>query len=74
MTEQSNVITIDGKEYKTDEMSQDQTYWINQIKDLQAKSASLRCQLDQSTVAQNAFTNSLIQSLKTEDKDEVVNG
>ena len=74
MTEQSNVITIDGKEYNTEDLSKDQTYWINQIKDLQAKSANLRFQLDQVTVAQNAFTNSLIQSLKTEDKDEVVNG
>ena len=76
MTEQSNVITIDGKEYNADDMSQDQTYWINQIKDLQSKSANLRFQLDQITVAQNAFTNSLIQSVKTEDKedDEVVNG
>ena len=78
MTEQSNVITIDGKEYNTEDLSQDQTYWINQIKDLQAKSANLRFQLDQVTVAQNAFTNSLIQSLKTEDtkdkEDEVVNG
>ena len=77
MTEQSNVITIDGKEYNTEDLSQDQTYWINQIKDLQTKSANLRFQLDQVTVAQNAFTNSLIQSLKTEDtedKEEAVNG
>ena len=76
MSEQSNVITIDGKEYNADDMSQDQTYWINQIKDLQAKSANLRFQLDQITVAQNAFTNSLIESLKSEDKedDEVVTG
>jgi hypothetical protein len=76
MTEQNNVITIDGKEYKQEDLSQDQNYFINQIKDLQAKAASLRFQLDQVTVAQNAFTNSLIESLKSEDKedDEVVNG
>jgi len=76
MSEQSNVITIDGKEYKEEDLSQDQNYFINQIKDLQAKGASLRFQLDQVTVAQNAFTNSLIESLKSEDKedDEVVNG
>ncbi len=43
--------------------------FINQIKDLQTKGASLRFQLDQVTVAQNAFTNSLIASLKN---DEVV--
>ena len=68
MTEQkTNVITIDGKEYKTEDLSQDQNYFINQIKDLQAKAASLRFQLDQVTVAQNAFTNSLIQSVKGEE-------
>ena len=67
MTEQNNVINIDGKEYNTDDMSQDQTYWINQIKDLQAKGANLRFQLDQVTVAQNAFTNSLIQSVNNEE-------
>jgi len=71
MTEQSNVITIDGKEYNQEDLSQDQNYFINQIKDLQAKGASLRFQLDQVTVAQNAFTNSLIQSVKgSEEKDE----
>ena len=76
MTEQSNVITIDGKEYNQEDLSQDQTYFINQIKDLQAKAASLKFQLDQVTVAQNAFTNSLIQSLNKEEEsvpDEVRN-
>ena len=69
MTEQkTNVITIDGKEYNQEDLSQDQNYFINQIKDLQAKAASLRFQLDQVTVAQNAFTNSLIQSVKGEEE------
>jgi hypothetical protein len=72
VTEQkTNVITIDGKEYNQEDLSQDQNYFINQIKDLQAKGASLRFQLDQVTVAQNAFTNSLIQSVKgSEEEDE----
>ena len=69
MTEQNNVITIDGKEYNQEDLSQDQNYFINQIKDLQAKAASLRFQLDQVTVAQNAFTNSLIQSVKGEEEE-----
>ena len=73
--EKTNVITIDGKEYNQEDLSQDQNYFINQIKDLQSKAANLKFQLDQITVAQNAFTNSLIESLKSEDKeDEVVNG
>ena len=71
MTEQSNVITIDGKEYNQEDLSQDQNYFINQIKDLQSKAANLKFQLDQITVAQNAFTNSLIQSIKgSEENDE----
>jgi hypothetical protein len=70
-----NVITIDGKEYNQEDLTQDQSYFINQIRDLQAKAGSLKFQLDQVTVAQNAFTNSLIESLKSEDKEEeVVNG
>jgi len=68
METKSNVINIDGKEYNQEDLSQDQTYFINQIKDLQAKGASLRFQLDQVTVAQNAFTNSLIQSVKSEEE------
>jgi len=69
MTEQkTNVITIDGKEYNQEDLSQDQNYFINQIKDLQAKAANLKFQLDQVTVAQNAFTNSLIQSVKGEEE------
>ena len=67
MTEQTNVINIDGKEYNQEDLDDKQTYLINQIKDLQAKGASLRFQLDQVTVAQNAFTNSLIASLKNEE-------
>ena len=66
--EKTNVITIDGKEYNQEDLSQDQNYFINQIKDLQTKAASLKFQLDQVTVAQNAFTNSLIQSVKGEEE------
>ena len=67
METKSNVINIDGKEYNQEDLDDKQTYLINQIKDLQTKGASLRFQLDQVSVAQNAFTNSLIQSLKSEE-------
>jgi hypothetical protein len=73
METKSNVITIDGKEYSQDDLDDSQTYLINQIKDLQAKSANLRFQLDQVSVAQSAFTNSLIQSLKNEEVIENMN-
>ena len=66
MTEENkeNVINIDGNSYKEEDLDNKQKYLINQIKDLQTKSASLRFQLDQVSVAQSSFTNSLIASLK----------
>jgi hypothetical protein len=73
METKSNVITIDGTEYSQDDLDDSQTYLINQIKDLQGKSANLRFQLDQVSVAQSAFTNSLITSLKNEELIENMN-
>ena len=73
METKSNVINIDGKEYNQEDLDDKQTYLIKQINDLQAKSANLRFQLDQVSVAQSAFTNSLIASLKNEDVIENMN-
>ena len=73
METKANVINIDGKEYKQEDLDDSQTYLIKQINDLQAKSTNLRFQLDQVSVAQSAFTNSLIQSLKNEDVIENMN-
>jgi hypothetical protein len=73
METKANVINIDGKEYSPEDLDDSQTYLIKQIKDLQGKSANLRFQLDQVSVAQSAFTNSLIQSLKNEEVIENMN-
>ena len=62
-----NVITIDGKEYKPEDMNEQQTYLINQIRSCQNKAANMRFDLDQIIAAQNAFTNALIQSMQTEE-------
>ena len=71
MTEKNNVITINGKEYEESTMDGQQMYLINQIRDLQAKAASLRFQLDQVQAAQDVFTNGLIASVEESDEDEV---
>mgnify|MGYP003651102221 FL=1 len=73
METKSNVINIDGKEYNQEDLDDSQTYLIKQINDLQAKSTNLRFQLDQVSVAQSAFTNSLITSLKNEEVIENMN-
>ena len=64
MTE--NVITIDGKDYKPEDMDEKQTYLISQIRSCQSKAVNIRFELDQVQAAQNVFTNELIKSLQTE--------
>ena len=61
---EENIFTLDGNSYKEEDLDTTQKYLINQIKDLQIKLAQLRFQLDQVSVAQTSFTNSLIASLK----------
>ena len=73
METKENIFTLDGNSYKEEDLDNQQKYLINQIKDLQAKSASLRFQLDQVSVAQSSFTNSLIASLK-EKMESIENG
>jgi hypothetical protein len=68
---ESNVVTIAGKEYEESNLDDQQMYLINQIRDLQAKGASLRFQLDQVQAAQDVFTNGLIASVEESDEDEV---
>ena len=61
-----NIITIDGKEYKPEDMDEKQTYLISQIRSCQNKAANIRFELDQVQEAQNVFTNELIKSVQTE--------
>ncbi len=62
-----NVITIDGKEYQPEDMNEQQTYLIAQIRACQQKAANIRFELDQVQAAQNVFTNELIKSVQTEE-------
>ena len=55
-----NVITIDGKEYKPEDMDEKQNYLIAQIRSCQQKATNIRFELDQVQAAQNVFTNELI--------------
>lgn len=68
MTE--NVISINGKDYAPEDMNEQQTYLINQIRACQNKAANIRFELDQVQVAQNVFTNELIKSVQENDEEE----
>lgn len=70
MTEQTNVITINGKDYKAEDFNEQQTYLINQVRACQQKASNIRFELDQVQAAQDAFTNSLIQSVEEKAEKE----
>jgi len=72
MTEEnkSNVITINGKEYKQEDLNDQQNYAIAQIKDLQGKANDLKFQLDQVQASLDAFTNDLIKSVEESPEEE----
>ena len=67
-----NVITINGKDYAPEDMDEQQTYLINQIRSCQNKAANIRFELDQVQAAQNVFTNELIKSVQETDEAEEV--
>ncbi|MDB9996596.1 hypothetical protein OAE49_06225 [Gammaproteobacteria bacterium] len=67
---ESNVITINGKDYAPEEMNEKQTYLINQIRSCQNKAANIRFELDQVEAAQNVFTNELIKSVQDQTDEE----
>lgn len=64
MTENNNVVSINGKDYNTDEMNNEQKYAIAQLRNLQAKADDLKFQLDQVAAAQRVFTDALIASVE----------
>ena len=64
-----NKITIDGKEYEVDSLSEQQKYFVLQVKLLQEKLNNANIELAQLNAAKNTFLESLSKALK-EDTDE----
>jgi hypothetical protein len=65
------VVTIDGIEYEADDLTDEVKYMIAQVKDIDDKLASLRFQMDQLTVAKNAFSDAVVKAVKDEAGTEV---
>jgi hypothetical protein len=60
----SNIIKIYDKEYDQTAFDANQKLIVSHIKVLQQKVANLRFELDQASVAQDAFINKLLASLE----------
>jgi len=70
--QKEQTITINNKEYKVSDLSQDQVTYINHMNDLERKIESSKFNLDQLTIGKNAFSNLLHMSLETADVEEAV--
>tara|TARA_R100000030_G_scaffold85745_2_gene69076 strand:- start:118 stop:351 length:234 start_codon:yes stop_codon:yes gene_type:complete len=66
-TKQTPVVNLDGKDYKVDDLSENQKMIITHIQDLSRKIESTQFNLQQLNVGKDAFVNLLKQEL---DKDE----
>lgn len=70
MTEkQTNVITINDKDYNLDEMTDQQKAMLNHITDLDRKIKNTQFNLDQLNVGKDAFVQMLIASLPQEETE-----
>ena len=62
-------ITIDDKEYKVSDLTEEQISLVNHVADLDKKLSSARFNVDQLTVGRGAFMNLLTENLAKESGD-----
>ena len=67
--EQPQTITIDDKEYKVSDLTEEQIRLVNHVADLDKKLGSARFNVDQLNVGRNAFMALLTESLNKESDD-----
>ena len=67
--EKEQTITIDDKEYKVSDLTQEQVAMVNHVSDLDRKLSSAQFNLDQLNVGRGAFMNMLTESLKAEEAE-----
>ena len=62
-------ITIDDKEYKVSDLTEEQIALVNHVADLDKKLSSARFNVDQLNVGRGAFMSLLTESLNKENDD-----
>lgn len=69
MTE-DKTITMNGKDYDIDQISEKARYLVDQLKDLQSQAMQLKARLDQVEVCSSGFTQLLEQELENPEQTE----
>jgi hypothetical protein len=65
-----NVITIDGKEYKPEDLDESQKYYLMQINMTQQEADNIKVKLDQMTASNMFFKDQLAKSLIKEEDEK----
>ena len=63
------VVNINGTKYTEEDFNEEQSYIIKQIRSCKDKAAQLMFELDQAKVAEQAFTNAFMISMKTSEEE-----
>jgi len=64
------VVNINGTKYTEEDFNEEQSYLVKQLRSCKAKTANLMFELDQVKVAEQAFTNMFLVSMKTAEDAE----
>ena len=64
------MVSIDGKEYQEDDLSDEQKYLVNQLQSIEQKLGLLRFDFDQLVAAKTVFSDKLAESLNAEEGTE----
>ena len=64
------VVNINGTKYTEEDFNEEQSYIIKQIRSCKDKAAQLMFELDQVKVAEQAFTNAFMISMKTSEEEK----
>jgi len=71
MSKQSQIVTIDGVEFKVEDMTEQQQMLLNHVADLERKIGSTKFQLDQLQVGRDAFFTMLKAALEAKPEEAV---
>ena len=66
----SDTITIDGKEYKPEDLDESQKYYLMQINMTQQEADNIKVKLDQMTASNMFFKDQLAKSLIKEEDEK----
>ena len=69
MSDEKQMVTIDGKEYDFVELEDGQQYLVQQLRSVNSKIVNAKFDLDQLSAAQDMFSKMLVASVKESEEE-----